>query len=815
MANVWLLPLGLLFGLWLVLAFSQGGFLPRQWLLPAVATSFFALVTAVFAAYPRRPRQGALALIFFFFLYLIWVASSLIWAPSAHLAWEEVNRTLLYFLVFVLALLFLTDRGTRRICRYILVAAALALIALVVWRLQTTSDLQLLFTGKRFTYPATYPNNTAALFLMLFWPLICISADVREWVLLRGLALGAASALLGLAAMTQSRGALWAFAITMVLWFVCSPLRLRTLAFMMVPAVLMLWSFPDLNRYWVEGPEAVGAWPAVYHTLLTFVVAGVLGVVLGLLERWVHVSGRMKLLFGGIVLAALLSTAVYGAIQVSRDHGSLAQWARESWARLTAEQTVTLSGGASSNGGTTQVESRFATLSASGRWDIWRVGWEEFLKNPITGVGANNYEVSYLKYRRSQTAMPRQPHSLQIRVLSETGAVGAFFFFGFLALGLSLSVWPRAASAWRRARDTWLFPARRPPKPCRWGTDSSAHAWPFSLAFGVLYWVIHGSVEWLWHMPGVTLPALLLLALAVSIVDARAIVLWPWPWAPRGTTPVEDPAAPDPLTQDPVEYGWATAPEVESRPGRPLEPEFLSSRRSERHTARRDKRARRQQWILGGQASLNPPGRLSVAFRAALVAVALLTLLSTFFPWLALRFQHTAARNLGHDQAVSIANTAVAAALNPADPEPLALRSEVYAQAARSLEGSPADDAPAATFDNLCLAFVASLRAMERDAADWSLYYMAGRRALDLAAFSATAGARARALPPGSATGSLADDAALQEECQRLRRYSVDRLVAEAHALFSLGLRRNPLHPALARAVETTASRTEWEQSRD
>lgn len=798
--NVWILPLLLLFGLWLLLALFQGGFLPRRWLLPAVGTSFFAVIIAGLAAYPRRPRQGAFALVIMFFLYSLWVACSAIWAPSLFLAWEEINRTFFYLVFFVLAVLFLTDKGARRACRYVLVAASLALLGFVVWRLQTATNLPLLFTGNRFSYPATYPNNAAAMFLMVFWPLLWIAADPREWILLRSLALGAASSLIGLAVMTQSRGAFWAFAITLVAWFACSPVRLRTLVFLMVPAVLLVWSFPDFNRYWTEGPEALGAWPVVYHSLLAFFVAALLGMVLSLLEKWVHVSNRMKMLFGGIVVAAVVAAAVYGTVQVSRDFGSPGQWVRDSWTRLMAEQTVTLPVADAPPETPTIPESRFGTLSASGRWDIWRVGWNEFKSAPIIGVGANNFVYSHSRYRNSERANVRQPHSLQIRVLSETGVVGGLLFFGFLFLGLLISVWPRMASSWRRARDTWLLRARPPRESCRWGTDSAAHAWPFSLAFGVLYWFVHGSVEWLWHMPGVTLLPLLFLALAVSIVDARALVLWPRLPVLRLRLPDSDTTV-DAAVENPA----PTTPVSELG--------FQTYRRSDKHLDRRLEQAHRRRSGSGVTAPLQPRGPLSTAFRAALIAVAAVALLSALFPFLSLRFQQSAARNLAHDPAVSIANTAVAAFLNPVDPEPLTIRAEAYAQAARSLQDSIADDSKSAAFDNLCLAHWAAEQAVVRNPADWSLYYLAGRRALDLAAFVDSAGPLAQAFPPGSAAGSLANTVALQDECGRLRSHSVDRLVATAHLLFALALERNPLHPEVAEAFRNTADRTLWEEA--
>ena len=98
-------------------------------------------------------------------------------------------------------------------------------------------------------------------------------------------------------------------------------------------------------------------------------------------------------------------------------------------------------------------------------------------------------------------------------MLSETGVVGGVLFVGALVLGLGGMLWPRFRAGWDGLR--------RNPQPGRWGADPRLYAWETMLAIGVLYWMIHGSGEWLWNIPGVSLPAVLMLALGVASVDAR------------------------------------------------------------------------------------------------------------------------------------------------------------------------------------------------------------------------------------------------------------------------------------------------------
>ena len=244
-----------------------------------------------------------------FGLYTVWVMLSALWASSLNSVWDEAGRTLLYLLVLTLALTFFTDAGARRAARYLLLAGAVVLVGFTVYRIHgadaDVGGLEQLFVENRFTYPVSYSNGAAALCLLLFWPLLWMAADPRERVPVRGLSLATCWGLLALAILTQSRGGLWATTLTLILLFVLSPARLRTLLYLLVPAALTVWGFPDLNSYWRLGPEKVAGGVAVRVILLGMAVAAVVGVALALLERWVHVSRRMKMVFGAGVLVAV------------------------------------------------------------------------------------------------------------------------------------------------------------------------------------------------------------------------------------------------------------------------------------------------------------------------------------------------------------------------------------------------------------------------------------------------------------------------------------------------------------------------------
>ncbi len=381
--------------------------------------------------------------------------------PPLSRAWLEADRTFFYLLFFSLALVFLANRGARVAFRYLLLAGSLAVVILVLVRLGSTQDLTLLFQENRFVYPISYPNGAAALYLIPFWPLMWLAVDSRERAPVRGLSLGTAAALLALAFLTQSRGAIWALAITLAIMFIVSPARLRTLFYLLVPAILMVWAVPTLDRYWEQGTAGLSGWVAARTIVVLLLVVAFVGMVLALLERWVSVSRRMRIIFGTVVLLGALAAVTYGAVVLTRDVGGPFAWLSDTWQKFTSGQTAVIG---SSSGDSQTPSSRFVTISASGRTDIWRVAWLDFKNAPAKGIGADNFVFTYDRLGLRPFSRPRQPHSWELQVLSETGIVGGVFAFGGILLMIVGLLWPRCAAGWKGARQTWLRRSRGEPE---------------------------------------------------------------------------------------------------------------------------------------------------------------------------------------------------------------------------------------------------------------------------------------------------------------------------------------------------------------
>jgi hypothetical protein len=180
-------------------------------------------------------------------------------------------------------------------------------------------------------------------------------------------------------------------------------------------------------------------------------------------------------------------------------------------------------------------------------------------------------------------------------------------------------------------------------------------------------------MEWLWHMPGVTLGALLLLALALSEVEARA-TFWP-----RLGSPVGEPAAAPPGT-------------AMSDPASPV-------------------------------------------FRWAGAALCLVLLVGLAFPYLSFRYRVAALGYIPGDPTYAVELAGTAAWLRPYDPDPLLVEAEAHREEARAaLANSARLVARREATVHLAEALSASLEAAEREPVNWVVHYEAALTALDLVA---------------------------------------------------------------------------------
>lgn len=466
----------------------SGGYFVGDWAPPAL---ILAALTLLVSLVGRRESEGeggrwstpALGL---FVAYAAWTSASLLWSPNAGDAWLGAGQTLLYLLAFWVASALVATGASRR---WVLAASVLGPSVVAAFTLSALGPrLGDMFEDDRLVGTVGYYNGEAAFLLVPLWVAVYLGGSRRVNPILRGSALGGAVLCLDLAVLTQSRGAMVATAVSLPVFFLLSGQRLRGLL-ALLPLVAALWvAFPGLNGVYLafsggEAPVETLLGLVLPTVWLTAALAGLYGACWGLVDRRWEPPGNAVRLAGAAVLVCLVGgaalLAVAAPIERVDDPVSLVE---QKWEAFKGNDT---SG---------EERSRYLSASGSGRYELWRVAWEDFEAHPFLGVGTQNYEATYYRSRERGEAFVRQPHMLALEVLSERGIVGGVLFFGLLATCLAAGV---------RKRFGGLL-----------GPEGKAQA--AALTAAVAYWFVHSGAEWFWQLPAVTLPAVVYLALLVS-----------------------------------------------------------------------------------------------------------------------------------------------------------------------------------------------------------------------------------------------------------------------------------------------------------
>jgi hypothetical protein len=417
---------------------------------------------------------------------------SILWAAAPGEAWEGANRSLLYLIVFALFALW---RARAAGAALLVGAWTLAMIGLALYvtvRLDTATgkSFAALFSGERLSYPAGYPNATAAQWLMAFWPALLLARDkCLPWAL-RGLLAGGAVVLADVALFSLSRGSLYATPVMVVLVFAFVPDRLRTFA-TFVPVALGVGATAPFvlrvgNRIEVGRSPHGAAHAAIAATLLAALLVGVVVACASAFESRHGLSPRsaraVRRGLGAVALATLLVAIVGGLVAA----GNPITRVRHSW--------ESFEGGYSTSPSSS---SRLLSGLGSNRYDFYRVALDEFSGHPILGVGADNFQQQYLRHGRSKET-PRYPHSVELRTLTQTGLLGALL--AVVGLGAAL------VAGWRAMH--------------RAGDALAATVAAAALA-GFAYWAVHGSFDWFFEFAGLGAPAFALLGVGCALAPGE------------------------------------------------------------------------------------------------------------------------------------------------------------------------------------------------------------------------------------------------------------------------------------------------------
>jgi hypothetical protein len=498
-------------GLFVLWAEHDGGYDNDTWYWGALLS--LALLAGTVVGIRRLARLSGLAqlALVLFGLYVAWSYLSMAWASAPGVALEGSNRALLYLLLFTLMLMLPWRRGNA-LAGLLLWAGGIGVLAVALMiRLAADDNVSSLLVGGRLASPTGYLNSTAALFTMGLLVSTGLATLRRLPGLLRGVLLALACAELQLELIIQSRG--WLFTLPLILCVAIAlvPDRLRVAAFAVLPVAGTGVILHRLLAVYQSSGTSVGptAASAGRAGLLVCFAVFVIGTILAWgdwLARNRALSMRNRRALGTVIVVLVLGGGVAGGVAAT--HGHPVRFVVRQWNGFSHQER------ASTNG------SHFADIG-SGRYDFWRVSLHAFLSDPIGGLGQDNFDDYYIARARTGEE-PSWTHSLELRLLAHTGAVGFLLFIGFLAVAVALAL------RGRRRADPW-------------GRALVAIA-----LFPLIVWVIHGSVDWFWEMPALSGPALGFLGLACSLTDGLLLA----------GVPEQTPVSPRPLGRR-LAMAWA------------------------------------------------------------------------------------------------------------------------------------------------------------------------------------------------------------------------------------------------------------------
>ncbi|MCW2956414.1 MAG: O-antigen polymerase [Thermoleophilia bacterium] len=505
------LPLLLLAAIPTLLLLKFGGYHVRHGGWVALALGIWACVEAARGRLSAARSVAGVATIAFVAL-LAWTIASITWVDvSRHDAWVEAVRVAGYAAAFVLGgALLATARSFARCVVYLAIGAA-AFAVVTVGRMALADEPLRLFVAGRLDWPVGYAPGIAALYLMGALLLLGVScATERSWALTRdarsqaasACALAGAGVCASLAFLAQSRGTLPAIAVALVVALLATPDRVSWLLRLGIVGVGLLAVRGPLGAVYTaqydlrQAPFVEGANPAAlleaakesvhdagFAIAAMALAVAIAGFVLAPLAVWLTAQVRAWQGRSSVSLAipgvALLVAALVAGLALGGGG-----WAREQVdGCLNPPERVNDPGSATS----------YFANTGTGRCDYYRVALQNFGDHPLLGVGAGNFHGTYVLARETAEE-PRYAHSLPLQLLGETGIVGGAL--GGVVLACVL------LAAWRFARSG---PGRDP---------------AFAGAIALLaYWTTHASLDWLWQLPALTLPACILAGGLVACVS--------------------------------------------------------------------------------------------------------------------------------------------------------------------------------------------------------------------------------------------------------------------------------------------------------
>lgn len=453
------------------------------------AIAVFALLALMLVNSPVRARIVGPARVALFALVGLgaWTALSLLWTtvPAAPIAYAE--RIFVYASLFAIGLWATSLLGRRMHLALVPVALTGAVVGVAtVIVLATGTDVTWYLQGDAtLRFPIGYRNADAAFLLICLWPLLGLAAH-NEWRWpLRALALAAATVLIDLAVLAQSRGSLPALAIAGCVYLVLTPNRLRAGTVIVLAVLPVLPFLSDLLAVFRYNSPDSGIVPLLrdaaqataYSAALSLIVASV---VFGLIYPRIDLGPVRVRAISWVAGTLVVLAAVAGATVFVARHGGPIEFIDQRASEFSKTGYPNLH----SQG------IRFGANVGSNRHDFWRVAVDEGLEQPLLGGGAGSFQLAYIKDRQSPEE-PHDPHGIEAAVFSELGFPGLLLLAAFVI-----------GAAWAALRSR--------------GRGPLAASLVAAASAGAVQWLVHGSWDWFWQYAGVTALGVYLLGVAAA-----------------------------------------------------------------------------------------------------------------------------------------------------------------------------------------------------------------------------------------------------------------------------------------------------------
>ena len=475
---------------------AGGTELSRTTIVEVLVVIAGSLVVAAAVLWGRRgPLFGATSLVMFGLLALV-TSMSVLWSIVPELSYIEAGRTLTYLVIFAAAIAGarLAPRGTSVVLTGVLIAAMLTVAYALASRIWPGALAENEISN-RLGAPFQYWNAVGTVAALAIPAALWLGSRRTGSLLANAAAYPAVGACALVILLTQSRGALGAAVIGVVIWFALVPLRLRTLPVLLIPSLAAgavgAWALSkdafSKSLQPLSAKEAVAGEFGLLVMLMVLVLLGIgYAVNVGDVRGVIPVRAQRRIGLVALVVACVVPLLAFTSVAFS-DRG-LSGTFDDKVSELTSETEV-----APEEGG----ERVFAAESTRGKY--WREADRVFDQRSSIGVGAGSFAVARLRVR-TDPAVTRHAHGFVPQTMADLGVLGvivtSLLLLAWIAAALrTTALVPRRLETLGRSRDE----AARPAPRRDWDGERIGLV---ALSLVAVVFGLQSVIDWTWFIPG-------------------------------------------------------------------------------------------------------------------------------------------------------------------------------------------------------------------------------------------------------------------------------------------------------------------------